>query len=165
MLVVRTIFGESVMIKYRSVALGSILGTILCLAPLTSAFAQHRYHNPFWPVAGLAAAVVGTAAAIVTAPLAIAAAVVNAPYYGPAPAYVAPAAVFNGAPPAYYSAPAPQAYYAPPAPAYYSPPPAADYYGPPAPATYYRLPAVRYYAPPAPVYYAPAPRYYYDYRR
>jgi hypothetical protein len=152
-----------IMIRYKSVVRSALLALVLCLVPLTSAFAQHRYHgNPFWPVTSLAAAVVGTAAAIVTAPLVIASAVANAPYYAPAPAYVAPVAVFNGGQPVYYSAPQPQAYYYPPAPTtYYSPPPAPVYYSRPAAPVYYGPPVVRYYAPPAAVYYTPAPRYYY----
>jgi len=75
------------------------------LVPLSDASARcWRCGPPFflWPFAA-AAAVVGTAAAVATAPLA---AVAGAPYYPPA-AYYPP-------PPAYY-APAPHYYYPPPA--------------------------------------------------
>ena len=61
------------MTRYKSIALGALLGIVLSLAPLTSAFAQYRHYggHVFWPIAALAGAVVGTAAAIVTAPIAI----------------------------------------------------------------------------------------------
>jgi len=111
----------------------------------------------------LAAAVAGTAATIVTAPLAIPAAAANAPCYGPAPGYAAPPLAYGDAPPAYYGAPAAPAYRAPPAaPAYYAPPVAPAYYGPPARASY-RPPAVAYcdtrpaYCAPRPVQFGPPP--------
>src|SRR5579884_536879 len=87
--------------EWKRTALSAALIAALAAAPLTAAEA-HRHHGfpLFWPfVAG--AAVVGTAAAIATAPLR-------------AVAY----------PPGYYYAP--PAYY-PPAPAYYGP----GYYAPP----------------------------------
>jgi hypothetical protein len=184
------------MIRFKAVALGSLIGVALALAPLSSAFADDRSHNGHWvrgghwghgqtayvvhggyygghaygghggyygygawPIFGLGAAVVGAAAAIVTAPFALLAAAANAPYYGPA--YSAPPVTYNTAPPAYYGAPAAPAYYdAPAAPTYapppvsYSPPAAPAYYAPPA--RYYAPPAVGYYgAPAAPAYYAP----------
>ncbi|MEO9161228.1 MAG: hypothetical protein ABI349_02320 [Casimicrobiaceae bacterium] len=138
------------MIKFKAVALGSLVGVALVFAPLSSAFADQRFHGGHWghgygygawPVIGLAVAVVGTAAAIVTAPFAIASTVANGLYYGPVPSYAA-------APVRYYDAP-PPAYYAPPARAYYSPPTAQVYYG----------------APVAPAYHGPSARTYYDTRR
>src|SRR5438874_1484095 len=112
--------------RIRSLALAAIAGTALTLSPLSSAFAQHRHHHYglFWPVAAavtLTAAVVGTAAAVVTAPIAALATATAPVVYSPP--YVAPAAVFNttdyaAATPTYYAAPAPT-YYAPPARVYY----------------------------------------------
>ena len=140
--------------RIRSLTLAGIAGAVLTIAPISSAFAQHRHHHYglFWPIAAaatLTAAVVGTAAAVITAPLALVAAAANAPYAYYREPYVGPAAVFNGAPA--YSA-APVTYYEAPARTVYAAPPSPVYYAPP----------VRYYAP-APVYYAPPARYYYRY--
>ena len=87
------------MTQFRAVAFGTLVATALALAPVAPAFAggsyhhgghgshgYHGYHGGYgygaWPVFGLAAAVIGTAAAIVTAPIALLAAAANAPYYG-----------------------------------------------------------------------------------
>ena len=80
----------------------ALVMTVVLVAPLSSASA-HRYHGGpfFWPFAA-AAAVVGGAVEIATAPFAAIA-----------------------APPAYYY-PSPRSYY--PSPAYYAPPP--GYYAP-----------------------------------
>ncbi len=124
MQLVRAIREKHAMIKYKAVALDGLIGAALALAPLSSAYADQRVHGGhwgnggrvqvgyaghggygygygLWPVFGLAAAVVGTAAAIVTAPFAILAAAANAPYYGPAPGYAAPPVTYHAAPPAY----------------------------------------------------------------
>jgi hypothetical protein len=113
------------------------MAVALAASPASSALANGPHHgpnngayygNPFY---GLASAIVGTAAAIVTLPFAIVNAAIRAPgYYAPAPGY-APA---YGAPPAYGAGPAygaAPAYgdapgYAPPS-AYYPVRPA--YYG------------------------------------
>src|SRR5438552_17062418 len=109
---------EHAMGKSKFVALGSLVGVALALAPLSSAFADNRFHGHWghggqwggghgnggysvhgghgygghgcygcwWPL-GLAAAVVGTAAAVVTAPFVALASAANAPYYyAPPPA-------------------------------------------------------------------------------
>ena len=196
------------MIGYKALALVNVVGVTLVLAPLSSASADQRFHDGHrgrgapahvgyaghggygygygvWPVFGLAAAVVGTAAAIVTAPFAILAAVASGPYYGPAPGYAAPSVTYNDAPPAYYGTPAAPAYYnAPAAPAYYVPParsysraaapvysgpPARAYYRQPPPGDYdprqaYYTPRAIQYGPPPDYYrqYSPAPRHYYE---
>jgi len=97
--------------RWKQIALSAALVAALATLPFSAADAHRGRGFPlFWPfVAG--AAVVGTAAAIATAPIR---AVAAAPYYyGPPPA----------------------PYYAPP-PAYYAPPPA--YYGPGYYSPYYR---------------------------
>ena len=162
------------MSKFSRMAFAASFAVMLAIAPMACAFASgdHRWHGHgyvAWPF-GLAAAVVGTAAAIVTAPIAILAAAANGPYYAPppvayngysyppaapayygppvAPAYYPPAQFYPPAPSAYYGSPAPQAYYAP-----------RGYYGPPAIVAYYARPE----PPPRYVYNAPpsnhAPRY------
>ena len=79
------------MTRFKAAAM-SALAITLAAAPVASAFAggygyrHHGHHqhygNPFYPVVGLAAAVVGTAAAIVTLPFAaLGAAVAQAPYH------------------------------------------------------------------------------------
>jgi len=180
--------------KTKVVALGTLVGVALTLAPLSSAFADTRFdrhwghgshsgghgnasfavhgggyrghgcYGCLWPF-GLAAAAVGTVAAAVVN---TAAAVVTLPF-------VALNAAANA--PYYYASPAA---YGPPAasdatlPSYYNNAPAA-YYAPPA--RYYNsAPAPVHYGPPAaPAYdYGPPPDYYnqappapgyYDYRR
>ncbi len=132
-------------------ALGLAAAATLAAAPLSPASAHdhwgrrggHGGPGIFFPLA-IAGAVVGTAAAIVTAPVRALADAASAPVYAapaPAPVYAAPA-------PAYYAAPAPQApaYYAPQqqAPAYYPPPPQAYY---PPPAAYSPPPGYAYYPP------------------
>ena len=122
------------------------LAIVLAAAPVASAVAGgygphhgnrhyygHRhYGNPLYPVGALAAAVVGTAAAIVTLPFAVlgaAAAQVPPAYYPPAPAprnYYPQQGSFTPAPG--YSQGS-QAYGAPQA--YYPPPPATNSYAAP----------------------------------
>jgi len=87
---------------WNRIALSAALVAALAILPFSSADAHYWHRGPvFWPfVAG--AAVVGTAAAIATAPLRA------APYYyPPAPYYAPPAAYY--APGYYYGAP----YYGP----------------------------------------------------
>ena len=107
------------MTRYKAATVGA-LTAVLVMAPVASAIAGgngshhgygHYYGNPLYPIVGLAAAVVGTAAAIVTLPFQIiGAAAAQASYYPPAQGYGAPG---YAAPPAYY--PAPAVAYAPPA--------------------------------------------------
>src|ERR1700730_943010 len=91
--------------KKRIFAVASLLTVGLAIAPVTSAFARdwhHGGHHGGGPIWGLANAVVATAAAIITAPVAIVAAVAQAPLYyahGPANTY------------AYDAPPAPRGYY------------------------------------------------------
>ena len=158
------------MIGNRNLVIGSVLALMLVAAPISSAFAGGRNHGGYGhgggnggygygygynPVVGLATALVGVAAAIITAPITILAAVANAPYYGPGTDYSAGPAAYGGPPvaPGYYGAPV--------APVYYAPPASPVYYGPPA-VTYYSPPVVTYYGPP-PVrgYYGTAGRGYY----
>jgi hypothetical protein len=117
--------------RHRFVSLGVLATVALAVAPVSQASAHEHWHGPGL-VFGLAAAIVGTAAVIATAPFRAIAA---------APVYAAP-------PPAYY-APPPQAYYAPPQQAYYAPPPV--YYAPPPRPVYYAQPPV-YYAQPGGYY-------------
>jgi hypothetical protein len=88
------------MIRLRHVA-ALVFAAGLVAAPLSEASA-HRWHGgPFflWPFAA-AAAVVGTAAAVATAPFA---AIAPGPYYAPPPpAYYAPPAGYYAPPPGYY---------------------------------------------------------------
>ena len=94
--------------------IGSRCGTdfrCLCLRPPQRRIPARRRPWRVWiwfqPRRGLATALVGAAAVIVTAPIAILAAVARAPYYGPGPDYPAAPAAYNG-PPAtqgYYGAP------------------------------------------------------------
>jgi hypothetical protein len=165
---------EQDMGKTKVVALGTLVGVALTLAPLSSAFADSRFdrhwghgghwgghgnasysvrggghgcHGCLWPF-GLAAAAVGTVAAAVVN---TAAAVVTLPFVALNAAanapYYAPAAY--GPPAGTYGDATPPSYYNSAAPAYYAPP---------APPTYYRA-APAYYAPPA-RYYAQPPQYY-----
>ena len=96
----------------KRIAIPAILVAGLAALPLSAANAQ--YYPPchpfplFWPFCA-AAAVVGTAGMIITAPLR---AVTEAPYY-----YGPPPARYNPPPPRYY--PQPPAYY--PQPYYYGP--------------------------------------------
>jgi hypothetical protein len=109
------------MLNYKAAA--CVLAAVALAAVPTGSASAHYYRHGggiFWGIGALGAAVVGTAAAIATAPFV---ALAPRPYYGAPPAYYAP-------PPAYY--PPPQAYYAPP-PAYYAPPgyyAQPGYYGP-----------------------------------
>jgi hypothetical protein len=155
------------------IALVTCLSAALVAAPLTPAFAAGHegygrgggggYHGG-GPVHGLAGAIVGTAAAIVTLPFVILGSIAQSARYNDQGAYAyqggqqpqysgPPSGGYDGAPAAsgYIQQPAP--YYAP-APQGYYPPPAS--YQPPA----YYPPRQAYYAPPRQVYYAPRPVYY-----
>ena len=101
------------MTRLRAVTVGTLVATMLAFAPVTATAggyyrgghhggyhggSHHGGHGYYgggyrygWPLFGLAAAVVGTAAAIVTAPIALVAAAANAPYYPPQ-SYAAPRA-------------------------------------------------------------------------
>jgi len=113
------------------VLVGGLVAVALAVAPLASAQAgwhgHHGYyrHGGCWFVGCVVGAVVGTAAAVATAPFVIAGDALAGPPpprpYGPPPGYYGPPP-----PPAYYG---PRGYYPPPG--YgpgYGPPPA---YGPP----------------------------------
>jgi hypothetical protein len=88
------------MTRTRLIAAG-LASALLASAPITPAFAWGRHGGPwFWPFAA-GAAVVGTAAAIVTAPLAVVAPP-RYPGYG-YPGYAHPQApYYYGPPPGYY---------------------------------------------------------------
>jgi hypothetical protein len=161
---------EQAMTRNRTAVLGGALALALMVAPISSAIAGGGHHGGgyghggygyggygygFNPVYGLATALVGVAAAVVTAPIAILAAVANAPYYGQGPGYPA-------APAAYGVPPVAQGYDGAVGAAYYAGPVASPaYYGAPAPA-YYAAPAAAYYvAPYGRGYYAPVNRGYY----
>jgi len=117
------------------------LTAVLAMAPVATAQAGgngshygngHYYGNPLYPIVGLAAAVVGTAAAIVALPFQVIGAVAQGPYYPQAqgygaPGYAAPQAYYPG-PAVSYAPPAPSYYYGAPAP-YYAPRPVAYGYG------------------------------------
>lgn len=157
------------MIKVKTVALGALVGVALALAPMSSAFADQRFHGGHWghgdrghgwrvwPLFGLTAAVVGTAAAIVAAPFEILADVVNAPYYRPPSGYAPAPVMYNNAPAAYYPAPADQTYYGPPSAPTYNRSTARAYNNQASAPTYYR--------PPDRTYYHSAPPGYYDARQ
>ncbi len=110
------------MMKTRTTAVASLLACVLAAGAATPAVAWERHGGGHYgrggyygggPIWGLANLVVGTVAAVVTAPIAIVAAIAQAPrYYGPGPAYAGPPADSG-----YYGAPA--------APAYYGEPPAS----------------------------------------
>src|ERR1700682_4576296 len=121
----------------KTFVVASLLAVAPPIAPVTSAFARGRHdggHHRGGLVWGLANAVVATAVAVVTLPIAIAAAVAQAPrYYGQGPTFTDDAGP-------YYALPAPSYYGAPGAPAYYSAPPVAQYYGPAAAPAAYRPP-------------------------
>lgn len=178
------------MVRLKSAAM--LFGASLLLAPLVPAHADwsHKgghwgpgggapaYHGGWghgysgghgyygygaWPIFAVGAAVVGVAAAIVTAPFVLLNAAVNAPYYGPTPGYAPPPASYQGyapprpsyhpgyaPPPASYNTPGPGAYGAPSA-SYSTVPP--DYVGPAA-GTYYAPPARTYAPRPPSGYYA-----------
>ena len=148
------------MIKPRAVAIGTLTATILAFGPASPAFADGhshggRYHGGggyhgggygygVWPIFGLAAAVVGTAAAIVTLPFRAIAAAASAPYYGPPAAYGPMPDYGYGQPQGYIQ---PQGYY--PQQGYVQPQsyaPSPNYY-----------PLQGYVQPPS---YAPPPNYY-----
>ena len=109
----------------KTFVVASLLAVALAIAPVTSAFARGRHdggHHRGGLVWGLANAVVATAVAVITAPIAIAAAVAQAPrYYGQGPTFAGDAGPYYAPPPA------PGYYGAPGAPAYYSAPPVAQY--------------------------------------
>ncbi len=180
------------MTRFKAAGIGA-LAIVLAAAPVSSAFGNgggRHYHggyyvNPFYPIFGLAAAVVGTAAAIVTLPFALIGAAARAPYYpagaysgapvadgyAPAPGYGQPAyaqpgyatppAYYNSAPAPYYAAP--QAY-APARPAYRAAYRAPGSYAPsagyaPQYGSQYAPPPNNGYAPPPPNYPAPPSNY------
>jgi hypothetical protein len=143
--------------KLRTALIAVVPLVALGFAPVDSALAHghgfghghgHGFGHGAGPV-GAVAAVVGLAAAIMTAPLWMIAEAAQsepvAPAYYPPQAYYAPPARAAYPPAAYYRPAYPPAYppnYAPPAPVYnYGPPPG-------------------YYPPPPPAYY-PAPQGYY----
>lgn len=174
---------EQDMGKTKVVALATLVGAALALAPLSSAFADSRFDRHWghgsswgshgnvhysvrgghgcrgclWPF-GLAAAAVGTVAAAVVN---TAAAVVTLPFVAldraaNAAYYASPAAY--GPPAATYGDATPSSYYNNAAPAYYAPP-ARYYNSAPAP-VYYAPPAAPAYYNAAPTYNAPPARYY-----
>jgi len=108
--------------RVPALALGLVAAAAMTAAPASAHdHWGHRGHGGpglLFPLA-IAGAVVGTAAAIATAPVRALAEAAAPPVYAPAPAYYAP--------PAYY--PPPQAYY-PPLQAYYPPPGYAYAYPP-----------------------------------
>jgi hypothetical protein len=109
------------MFKYKAAACA--LATVaLTAAPIQSASAQYYYCGIVCGVGSLVAGVVGTAAAIATAPF-VALAPRPYPYYAARPAYYGPPPPYYAPPRAYYGPP--RAYYPPPG--YYAPP---GYYGP-----------------------------------
>jgi len=186
MQLVRVIRKGHAMVKSKSVALASLVGVALALAPLSSAFADNRFHG-HWDRGGHWGGGHGNVGYSVHGghgygghgcygcfwPLGLAAAVVGtaaAVVVNTAAAVVtAPFVALDAAARASYYAP-PQAYAAPPAryddapPAYYNAPAAPSHYAPPARYYYNSQPAAQgYYGPPAaPAYYrAPAaPAYY-----
>ena len=117
-----------------SLAAAPVLGALPAATDTATTDIGHYYGNPLYPVVGLAAAVVGTAAAIVTLALpgpgrcrrAGAATTARRRILSAAHARLL-AAPGYAAPQAYY--PAPAVSYAPPAPSYYYAPP-APYYAP-----------------------------------
>jgi hypothetical protein len=159
------------------IVLITCLSAALAMGPFTPAFAaghegygrggggyQNGGYHGGGPVRGLAGAIVGTAAAIVTLPFVILGSIAQGARYndqgsyayqgGQQPQYAAPSSGgYDGAPaasgyiqrPAPYYAPAPQGYYPPP----------AGYQAP-----QYYPPRQAYYAPQRPVYSAPPPAYY-----
>ena len=138
-------------------ALAVVAALALTAAPLSPAFAGwhdrgghgYRGHGGGWWLPGL---IVGTAAAIVTAPIVLADAL-SGPSYAPPPRYYGPP------PPRYYNAPPAQYYQAPPA--YYPDP--RGYPDPRSQQPYsYAPPQQQYgYSQSAP----PDSRYYGDYGR
>lgn len=107
--------------RFAREMLGGIAAVALVVAPLSSAQAGWHRHHGCWFVGCVVGAVVGTAAAVATAPIALAAdAVAPRPY--PPPGYYRPP------PPGYYG---PRGYYPPPPPGGYYGPRGA--YGPPPP--------------------------------
>ncbi len=160
------------MSRNKAAFIASVLAMALVAAPISSAFANGRHYGGYGGYGGyyggalalgLAGAVVGTAAALITAPFALARSGSAAPVYyaGPAPAYPV-ATRYYGAPvaPAYYGPSVASAYYGPPvAPAYYAPPTASFYYGAPVAPVYYAPPLRSAYYAPRPAYYSPRPAY------
>ena len=147
----------------KRIIASAVLGLSLALPNVSDAHGFHGgrgyYHHGPGLIGGLialpfvvGAAVIGTAAAIATAPF-------NDGYYDqPGPGYYqqpAPSAYYPPQPayyppqPAYY-APAPRVVYSQPPPVYYAPPPRVVYVQP-------RVVYRPYYAPPPPAYYEQAP--------
>ena len=131
----------------KPVVVTSLVAIALAIAPFTSATAWGRHYGG-GPVWGLANAVVATAVAVVTVPIAILAAVAQAPRY-----YASAAA------PGYYGPPAATYYAPPPGPVSYAPPPDAAYYAPRVAEAYYGPPVAVPYDARRQAYYAPRPAY------
>ena len=140
----------------------AVLGLSLALPNVSDAHGFHGgrgyYHHGPGLIGGLialpfvvGAAVIGTAAAIATAPFNDGYYDQPGPgYYQPAPsAYYPPQPAYYPPQPAYY-APAPRVVYSQPPPVYYAPPPRVVYAQP-------RVVYRPYYAPPPPAYYEQAP--------
>lgn len=105
--------------RYRFVSLGVLATVALAAVPFSQASAHEHWRGPGL-VFGLAAAIVGTAAVIATAPFR---AIAGAPVYAaPPPVYYAPQQAYYAPPPVYYAPPPRPVYYAQP-PVYYAPPP------------------------------------------
>ena len=140
------------MMKNRTALIACLVASALAVAPVTPAFAWGRHHGGYHgggPIWGFANAVVVTAAAVITAPIALLAAVAQAPVYYP------PGSAYAGGPSAYGTPPAGPGYYGPAAlPASYNAPPQAAPYYAAAPAQ-----------PQAEWYYCADSRSYYPYAR
>jgi hypothetical protein len=154
---VRLLKGSAQMRSSRLI-IGGLVAAALAVAPLASAEAgwhgHHGYyrHGGCWFVGCVVGAVVGTAAAVATAPFVVAGAALGDPPpprpYGPPPGYYGPPP-----PPAYYG---PRGYYPPPG---YGPGPGygpQSGYGPP---PGYSQQAPGYGPPPGPQQEGPPPGY------
>ena len=145
----------------KRIIASAVLGLSLALPNVSDAHGFHGgrgyYHHGPGLIGGLialpfvvGAAVIGTAAAIATAPFNDGYYDQPGPgYYQPGPGYYQPApSAYYPQQPAYY-APAPRVIYSQPPPVYYAPPPRVVYVQP-------RVVYRPYYAPP-PAYYEQAP--------
>ncbi len=146
----------------KRIIASAVLGLSLALPNVSDAHGFHGgrgyYHHGPGLIGGLialpfvvGAAVIGTAAAIATAPFNDGYYDQPEPgYYQPGPGYYQPApSAYYPPQPAYY-APAPRVVYSQPPPVYYAPPPRVVYVQP-------RVVYRQYYAPPPPAYYEQAP--------
>jgi hypothetical protein len=146
----------------KRIIASAVLGLSLALPNVSDAHGFHGgrgyYHHGPGLIGGLialpfvvGAAVIGTAAAIATAPFNDGYYDQPGPgYYQPGPGYYQPApSAYYPPQPAYY-APAPRVVYSQPPPVYYAPPPRVVYVQP-------RVVYRPYYAPPPPAYYEQAP--------